>query len=53
MGYSRVMGYALILPANELGGQQNLWVTAEYGLIQVCVISEATVFIELGLLQVL
>ncbi len=43
MGYSKVMGYALILPANELGGQQKLWVTAEFGLIQVWVISEATV----------
>ncbi len=30
-------------PANEVGQHENLWVTAEYGLIQVWVITEATV----------
>lgn len=43
MGYDRVMGYGLIFPANEVGRHENLWVTAEYGLIQVWVITEATV----------
>ncbi len=43
MGYDRVMGYGLIFPANEVSQHENLWVTAEYGLIQVWVITEATV----------
>ncbi len=28
------MGYAIILPVNEVSEHQNLWLTAEYGLLQ-------------------
>ncbi len=39
-----VMGYELIFPVNSVGQHQNLWVTAEYGLIQLWIISELTVY---------
>ena len=43
MGYDKVMGYALKSPANEVSQQKNVWVTADYGLRQLWVISESTV----------
>ncbi len=43
IGYHRVMGYDSDAPANQLGGQEKLWVTVEYGLPQVWVRTESTV----------
>ncbi len=37
------MGYDSDAPANQLGGQEKIWVTVEYGLPQVWVRTESTV----------
>jgi hypothetical protein len=44
MYYYRVMGYDMHFPANQLGGPQKVWTIREYGLSQVWVKAEATVY---------
>ena len=46
MGYwvLESMGYASKIPANQLGSQENVWVIGEYGLSEVWVMRELTVY---------
>jgi hypothetical protein len=46
MGYWLLesMGYGHKIPANQLGRQENVWVTREYGLSGVWIIRESTVY---------
>ena len=43
MGYCGPMGYGMQFPANQVGGQLELWVLRGYGLLEVWVKRSSTV----------
>ena len=44
MGYCRLMGYGVQIPANQVGGPKMLWYFMAYGLSRVWVMGVSTVF---------
>ena len=45
MGYCGCMGYGMHFSANQLGGPKKICVIREYGLSELCVMRESTVYI--------
>ena len=43
MGYGRVMGFEVKIPANQVGIMENVWVTRDYGLSELWVMRASTV----------
>ena len=44
MGYCSCMGYGVHFSMNQLGGPKKVCVIREYGLSELCVMRESTVF---------
>ena len=48
MGYCRLMGYGVQIPANQVGGPEMLWYFRVYGLSRVWVMGVSTVLTIVG-----
>jgi len=43
MGYSRPIGFYMLIPAHRVGGPEKVWDTGGYGLSEVCIMAGSTV----------